>query len=170
MPMAADGRRQTHEDIELLKLTRAGDSQQARDGAFTDIVTIDDDLGRSASGFVARPGFDALVAQLCKGAAGAVFCLEASRLVRNDRDWHHALELCGLVRARVIDPNGVHDPSVPNDRLLLGLKGTMSDECELMRRRLVDRFESARQVLLHIVRDGVCFPRPADRKHQGQWQ
>jgi DNA invertase Pin-like site-specific DNA recombinase len=94
----------------------------ARAYGFSDVVTIDEDLGRSASGLVARPGFEALVAQLCQGAVGAVFCLEASRLARNGRDWHHVLELCGLVCARVIDLDGVYDPSLPNDRLLLGLK------------------------------------------------
>jgi DNA invertase Pin-like site-specific DNA recombinase len=65
--------------------------------------------------------------------------LEASRLARNGRDWHHLLELCGLVGARVFDVDGVYDPSHPNDRLLLGLKGTMSEfELTIMRRRLLD--------------------------------
>lgn len=58
---------------------------------------------------------------------GAVFCLEASRLARNGRDWHHLLELCALVDARVVDSDGMYDPKMPNDRLLLGLKGTMSE-------------------------------------------
>jgi DNA invertase Pin-like site-specific DNA recombinase len=190
----------------------------ARTYGFSEVVTIDDDLGRSASGLVARPGFEALIAQLCQGAVGAVFCLEASRLARNGRDWHHVLELCGLVCARVVDLDGIYDPSVPNDRLLLGLKGTMSEfELTLMRRRLVegiqakaqrgeyriavpigylwtretglemdpdrrvqeairtvwrlfDRFESAHQVLVHLVREGILFPRPADGKRQGPWQ
>ena len=118
----------------------------ARTYGFSDVVTIDDDLGRSASGLVARPGFEALVAQLCQGAVGAVFCLEASRLARNGRDWHHVLELCGLVCARVIDLDGIYDPSVPNDRLLLGLKGTMSEfELTLMRRRLVEGIQAKAQ-------------------------
>jgi DNA invertase Pin-like site-specific DNA recombinase len=86
-----------------------------------------------------RPGFRDLVGRICEGAVGAVFCLEASRLARNGRDWHHLLELCGLVGAFVIDSDGVHDPGVPNDRLLLGLKGTMSEfELTLIRKRLVD--------------------------------
>ncbi|MGE4340496.1 MAG: recombinase family protein, partial [Pigmentiphaga sp.] len=71
----------------------------ARQHGFTDIEVIDDDLGRSASGTVARPGFDRLVASLCAGKVGAVLCLDASRLARNGRDWHHLLELCGLVEA-----------------------------------------------------------------------
>lgn len=124
----------------------------ARSYGFRDVVTIDDDLGRSASGLVARPGFESLVAQLCQGSVGGVFCLEASRLARNGREWHHLLELCGLVGARVIDSDGVYDPSVPNDRLLLGLKGTISEfELTLMRRRLVDGAQSkARRGELHI--------------------
>lgn len=119
----------------------------ARSYGFADVVTIDEDLGRSASGLVARPGFTALVAQLCEGVIGAVFCLEASRLARNGREWHHLLELCGLVGARVVDVDGVYDPGHPNDRLLLGLKGTMSEfELTLIRRRLVDgAFAKARR-------------------------
>ncbi|QRK08604.1 recombinase family protein [Archangium violaceum] len=124
----------------------------ARAYGFRDVVTIDDDLGRSASGLAARPGFEALVAQLCQGSVGAVFCLEASRLARNGREWHHLLELCGLVDARVVDGDGAYDPSVPNDRLLLGLKGTISEfELTLMRRRLVDGAQAkARRGELHI--------------------
>jgi len=114
-------------------------TELAREYGFREVVTIDEDLGRSASGLVARPGFEALVAQLCQGIVGAVFCLEASRLARNGREWHHLLELCGLVGACVIDGDGVYDPGMPNDRLLLGLKGTMSEfELTLMRRRLVE--------------------------------
>src|SRR5262245_1208084 len=74
----------------------------ARRRGFTDIEVIDDDLGRTASGAVERPGFDRLVAALCAGQVGAVLCLDASRLARNGRDWHHLLELYGLLEARVI--------------------------------------------------------------------
>lgn len=114
-------------------------ADHARAYGFRDIVVIDDDLGISASGAHARPGFESLVRQICEGSVGAVFCLEASRLARNGRDWHHLLELCGLVGARVFDADGAYDPSLPNDRLLLGLKGTMSEfELTVMRRRLLD--------------------------------
>src|SRR5216683_3478274 len=99
----------------------------ARRRGFTDVEIIDDDLGRSASGAVDRPGFDRLVAALCAGQVGAVLCLDASRLARNGRDWHHLLELCGLADARVIDLDGVYDPCRPNDRLLLGMKGSISE-------------------------------------------
>ena len=91
----------------------------ARHRGFADVEVIDDDLGRSASGTVERPGFDRLVALLCAGTVGAVLCFDASRLARNGRDWHHLLELCGLVEARVIDLDGVYNPCLPNDRLLL---------------------------------------------------
>jgi DNA invertase Pin-like site-specific DNA recombinase len=111
----------------------------ARQWGFRDIEVIDDDLGRSASGMVARPGFERLVAWLCAGEVGAVLCFEASRLARNDRDWHHLLELCGLVEARVIDLDGVYDPCRPNDRLLLGMKGSISEfELGVLRARMLD--------------------------------
>ncbi len=99
----------------------------ARGHGFRDVEVIDEDLGRSASGGVERPGFDRLVADLCAGSVGAVLCLEASRLARNGRDWHHLLELCGLVQARVIDLDGIYNPCLPNDRLLLGMKGSISE-------------------------------------------
>ena len=106
---------------------------------FRDVEVIDDDLGRSASGTVARPGFDRLVAWLCAGEVGAVLCFDASRLARNGRDWHHLLELCGLVEARVIDLDGVYDPCRPNDRLLLGMKGSISEfELGVLRARMLD--------------------------------
>ncbi len=103
---------------------------------FASVETIDDDLGRSGSGLVERPGFQKLVAMVCSGAVGAVLCIEASRLSRNGRDWHHLIDLCALVGSVVIDPDGVYDPRLVNDRLLLGLKGSMSEyELSLLRQR-----------------------------------
>jgi DNA invertase Pin-like site-specific DNA recombinase len=114
----------------------------ARGHGFANVEVIDDDLGRTACGAMERPGFDRLVAALCAGQVGAVLCLDASRLARNGRDWHHLLELCGLVEARVIDPDGVYDPCRPNDRLLLGMKGSISEfELGIIRSRL---YEAAR--------------------------
>jgi excisionase family DNA binding protein len=115
----------------------------AHQHGFIDVEVIDDDLGRSASGTVARPGFDRLVAGLCAGKIGAVLCFDASRLARNGRDWHHLLELCGLVEARVIDGDGVYDPCRPNDRLLLGMKGSISEfELGVLRARMLDAARS----------------------------
>jgi DNA invertase Pin-like site-specific DNA recombinase len=117
----------------------------ARRRGFTNIDVIDDDFGRTASGSVERPGFDRLVAALCAGQVGTVLYLEASRLARNGRDWHHLLELCGLGEARVIDLDGVYDPCRPNDRLLLGMKGSISEfelgiiRCGRVRRKAASR-------------------------------
>lgn len=114
-------------------------ADEARRYGFQQVEIIDDDLGRSASGSTARPGFDKLVAGLCAGDVGAVLCADASRLARNGRDWHHLLELCGLVAARVIDFDGVYDPARPNDRLLLGMKGSISEfELGILRSRMLD--------------------------------
>jgi DNA invertase Pin-like site-specific DNA recombinase len=111
----------------------------ARCRGFRNVEVIDDDLGLSAGGMVARPGFERLVAWLCAGEVGAVLCFDASRLARNGRDWHHLLELCGLVEARVIDLDGVYDPCRPNDRLLLGMKGSISEfELSILRSRMLE--------------------------------
>jgi DNA invertase Pin-like site-specific DNA recombinase len=116
-----------------------GLADHARQLGFQQVEVIDEDLGRSGSGQVERPGFEHLVAEVCTGQVGAVFCIEASRLARNGRDWHHLIELCGLVRTIVVDPDGVYNPCILNDRLLLGLKGTMSEfELNLLRQRSLE--------------------------------
>ena len=102
------------------------------------VEVIDDDLGRSGSG-VARPGFEKLLAAICEGRVGAVVSIEASRLARNGRDWHTLLEFCGLVGTLILDEDGIYDPRHPNDRLLLGMKGTMSEmELSLFRQRSLE--------------------------------
>ena len=95
--------------------------EAARHHGFGDIETVDDDLGRTASGMQERPGFDRLLTLMYEDRVGAVLCLDATRLARNGRDWEHLLEVCGFVDARIIDLDGVYDPNLPNDRLLLGL-------------------------------------------------
>jgi DNA invertase Pin-like site-specific DNA recombinase len=111
-------------------------AKAAEAAGFASVTVIDDDLGRSGSGTMQRPGFERLVAMVCSGDVGAVYCIEASRLARNGRDWHHLIDLCALAGALVIDPDGAYDPRIVNDRLLLGLKGTMSEyELSLMRQR-----------------------------------
>ena len=134
----------------------------ARQRGFVDIEVIDDDLGRSASGTVARPGFDRLLGLLCVGKVGAVLCSDASRLARNGRDWHHLLELCGMVDARVIDTDGVYDPGRPNDRLLLGMKGSISEfELSVLRIRMGDakRLKASRGALRISVPVGYVWHR-----------
>jgi DNA invertase Pin-like site-specific DNA recombinase len=109
---------------------------QARQLGFQRVSVIDEDLGRSGSGLVERAGFQQLVGAVCAGTVGAVFCLEASRLARNGREWHYLIEWCGRMETVIVDPDGVYDPSLLNDRLLLGLKGTMSEfEMNLLRQR-----------------------------------
>jgi DNA invertase Pin-like site-specific DNA recombinase len=112
-----------------------GLADRARQLGWTCVEIIDDDLGRSAGG-INRPGFERLLAAICEGRVGAVFAIEASRLARNGRDWHTLIEFCGLVGTILIDEDGVYDPRLPNDRLLLGMKGTMSElELSLFRQR-----------------------------------
>jgi len=137
-----------------------GLAESARAMGFLSVTIIDDDLGRSGSGLVERPGFQKLVASVCGGTIGAVFCIEASRLARNGRDWHHLIDLCALVGALVIDADGVYDPRLINDRLLLGLKGTMSEyELSLLRQRgLVARDLKARRGELRFaLPPGYCW-------------
>jgi DNA invertase Pin-like site-specific DNA recombinase len=108
---------------------------RAKQLGWTDVEVIDDDLGRSGGG-VARPGFERLLAAICEARVGAVLAIEASRLARNGRDWHTLIEFCGLVGTIIVDEDGIYDPRHPNDRLLLGMKGTMSElELSLFRQR-----------------------------------
>ena len=85
------------------------------------VLVIDEDLGHSASGADARPGFARLVAEVGLDHVGIVLGIEMSRLARTGRDWHLLLELCCLSGVLLADPDGVYDPSFYNDRLLLGL-------------------------------------------------
>ncbi|MCP5071391.1 MAG: recombinase family protein [bacterium] len=126
--------------------------ERARQLGFREVEVIDDDLALTANGTVERPGFERLVGLLCSGGIGAVLCLQASRLARNGHDWHRVLELCGLIDARVIDVDGVYDPCHANDRLLLGMKGAISEfELNILRRRLHDaRWGKARRGELRI--------------------
>jgi len=102
---------------------------------WTTVEVIDDDLGRSGGG-IARPGFERLLAAICEARVGAVLAIEVSRLARNGRDWHTLIEFCGLVGTIIVDEDGIYDPRRPNDRLLLGMKGTMSElELSLFRQR-----------------------------------
>src|SRR5437660_9213017 len=112
-----------------------GLADRARQLGWINVEVIDDDLGRSGGG-ISRPGFERLLAAICEGRVGAVLAIEASRLSRNGRDWHTLIEFCGLVGTIIVDEDGIYDPRHPNDRLLLGMKGTMSEvELSLFRQR-----------------------------------
>jgi len=117
-------------------------ADRARSMGFAETVVIDEDQGRSGSGMTKRPGFGRLLSAVCASQAGAVFALEASRLARNNRDWHHLIDLCAMTATLLIDEEGIYDPRQLNDRLLLGLKGTMSEfELGLFRQRARQAFE-----------------------------
>ena len=101
------------------------------------VVVIDEDLGLTGSGAVARSGFARLTAEVALGHVGLVFGLEVSRLARNNADWYRLIDLCGLADTLIGDADGVYHPALFNDRLLLGLKGTMSEaELYVLRARL----------------------------------
>ncbi|MBV8702907.1 MAG: recombinase family protein [Acetobacteraceae bacterium] len=131
-------------------------AERARALGWADVTVIDDDLGRSGSG-VSRPGFERLLAAICEGRVGAVFAIEASRLARNGRDWHTLIEFCGLVGTLIVDEDGTYSAQDPNDRLLLGMKGTMSElELSLLRARSMEalRQKARRGELYSIVAVG----------------
>jgi excisionase family DNA binding protein len=135
---------------------------RARTLGWQNVIVIDDDLGRSGGG-TARPGFERLLTAICTGSAGAVLAIEASRLARNGRDWHTLLEFCTLVNSLIIDEDGVYDPKLTNDRLLLGMKGTFSElELSILRQRSQEalRLKAARGDLHTSV--AVGYVRSAD--------
>jgi DNA invertase Pin-like site-specific DNA recombinase len=103
------------------------------------IVVIDDDLGRSGASIEGRLGFQRLVAEVGLGHVGLVLGVEMSRLARSCRDWHQLLEICALFDTLIADADGVYDPACYNDRLLLGLKGTMSEaELHILKARMLE--------------------------------
>ena len=100
-----------------------------------DATVIDDDLGCSGGGTV-RPGFDRMLAAVCRNEVGMILAVDASRLARNGRDWHTLIEFCGLVDCLLADENTVYDPRLPTDRMLLGMHGAMSElEASNIRKR-----------------------------------
>src|SRR5499425_3621340 len=127
-----------------------GLADRAEQLGWATVEIIDDDLGRSGGG-IARPGFERLLAAICEARVGAVLAIEASRLARNGRDWHTLIEFCGLVGTVIVDEDGIYDPRHPNDRLLLGMKGTMSElELSLFRQR-------SQEALKQKARRGALF-------------
>ena len=129
-----------------------------------EIETVDDDLGRSAAGSVARAGFDRMVAEVCLGKVGAVAAREVSRFARNSRDWQQLIEMCRVVDTVLVDQEAIYAPRQGNDRLLLGLKGSLNEyELDLLRQRsLSARYEKARRGEL-IVAAPIGFVKAGDR-------
>lgn len=131
---------------------------------FNEIEIIDDDLGRSAAGGVQRAGFERMVAEVCLGKVGAVCAREVSRFARNNRDWQQLIEMCRVVDTVLVDQEAVYAPRQGNDRLLLGLKGSLNEyELDLLRQRsLSARYEKARRGEL-VVTVPVGFVKADDR-------
>jgi DNA invertase Pin-like site-specific DNA recombinase len=111
------------------------------------IEVVDEDLGRSAAGLVTRSGFERMVAEVCLGKVGAVAAREVSRFARNSREWQQLVEVCRVVDTVLVDQEMVYAPRLSNDRLLLGLKGSLNEyELDLLRQRSVEaRREKARR-------------------------
>ena len=133
------------------------------------IVVVDDDLGRSGASAQGRKGFSNLVADVGLGKAGIVLSLESSRLARNNSDWYQLLDLCALTDTLIADANGVYHPGSYNDRLVLGLKGTLSEALSgyLIRGRLRGVSDSRRRPALSVpasVADGLSGDRPPCRQ------
>ena len=118
-----------------------------------EIDVVDEDLGRSAAGLVTRSGFERMVADVCLGKVGAVAAREVSRFARNSREWQHLVEMCRVVDTVLIDQDTVYAPRMSNDRLLLGLKGSLNEyELDLLRQRSVEaRRQKAKRGELLIV-------------------
>ena len=142
---------------------------------WSEVDTVDDDLGRSAAGGVMRVGFERMVAEVCLGKVGAVAAREVSRFARNSRDWQQLIEMCRVVDTVLIDQEMVYAPRQGNDRLLLGLKGSLNEyELDLLRQRsLSARYEKARRGELIVaapvgfVKAGDHFEKDPDRRVQG---
>jgi len=124
------------------------------------VVVVDEDLGRSGASAAGRSGFSELVADVGLGKAGIVLSLECSRLARNNSDWYQLLDLCALTDTLIADADGLYHPGLFNDRLVLGLKGTMSEaELHLLRSRLNEglRAKAARGELRLVLPAGLDY-------------
>ncbi|MHB8861178.1 MAG: recombinase family protein [Pirellulaceae bacterium] len=103
---------------------------------WTEVVVVDDDQGTSADGTTERLGFDRMVSDVCLGRVGVVAARELSRLSRNSRDWQQLIEVCRIVHTLLADQETIYDPRLSNDRLLLGVKGSISEyELDVLRQR-----------------------------------
>jgi len=123
-------------------------------------VVIDDDLGISAAGFAERPGFKDLIARVTMKQAGIILCFDASRLSRNSKDWAQLFELCSYFDTLIADMDQIYDLSLPNDRLVLGIKGTVSElELNILKRRMRSGLEAK------AARGELRLPLPAGYVH-----
>src|SRR5213076_2244584 len=128
--------------------------------ATSEVLVVDSDLGRSGKSVEGRDGFQRLVADVGLGKVGIVLGIEVSRLARRNADWYQLLDLCALTDTLIADADGVYHPGLHNDRLVLGLKGTMSEaELHLLRSRLTEglRAKAARGELRLVLPAGLDY-------------
>ena len=138
-----------------------------RDLGFAEIEVVDEDLGRSAAGTVTRSGFERMVAEVSLGRAGAVEAREVSPFARNSREWQQLVEVCRIVDTVLIDQEMVYAPRASNDRLLLGLKGSLNEyELDLLRQRSLEarRAKAKRGEL--IIMAPVGFRKSEDQRFE----
>ena len=132
--------------------------EKAKEMGFRDVKVIDEDLGVSGGRGSERSGFKQLVAEVSLNKVGIVFGLEVSRFARNNRDWYHLIDLCALFDTLIADQDGVYHPGNPNDRMVLGLKGTMSEvEINLIKSRMLEgaKNKAARGELIYRLPVGL---------------
>src|SRR5215471_2159769 len=155
---------QVNHNLESQKL-QYGMEDRLRQLGWCEIEVVDDDLGRTAAGTVPRAGFERMVAEVCLGRVGAVAAREVSRFARNSREWQQLIEVCRVVDTLLIDQETVYTPRQSNDRLLLGLKGSLNEyELDLLRQRSVEaRHEKARRGEL-LVAAPVGFIKTEDQR------
>lgn len=149
---------------------------QAKGWRREQIVIVDEDLGKSASGTTRRQGFENMLTHICLGEVGALLCAEASRLSRNGREWNQVVDFCGIVGTLLIDYDGIYDPRLPSDRLLLGMKGTVSQfEVALFRKRAQEAIRKKAEsgelwrgvgAAFNITEDNRCEINPDQRIQQ----
>jgi DNA invertase Pin-like site-specific DNA recombinase len=156
---------QVQNNLESQKLQYAM-QDRLRGLGWQEIEIIDEDLGRTASGTITRAGFERMVAEVCFGQVGAVAAREVSRFARNSREWQKLVEVCRVVDTLLIDQEMVYTPRLSNDRLLLGLKGSLNEyELDLLRQRSVEaRREKARRGELIVASPAGYI------KGEGHWE
>jgi DNA invertase Pin-like site-specific DNA recombinase len=155
---------QVSNNLESQKLQYAM-QQRLRQLGWRDIDIVDDDLGRSAAGTVTRAGFERMIAEVCLGQVGAVAAREVSRFARNSREWQRLVEVCRIVDTLLVDQEVIYTPRQSNDRLLLGLKGSLNEyELDLLRQRSVEaRREKARRGELIVAAPAGFLKTPDQR-------